>query len=177
MRKLLKTIGAGALLALLVAWPVMGAGPYDVTIAEGGVVAGCFTDESGDEIVAGTVTVESGTGTFWLNLMGQAGDGEGYNFLGDAVPNPDTIVSTGAGTYAFEFNTTNVPSEIKSFRVDAVDGPTTTVNPAKSLSFPRDCDTPIDEAPFAILLLITGGLAAVWFASRQMKSTARPTAA
>lgn len=177
MRKTLKTLAVGSVLALLVAWPVMAAGPYDVTIAEGGVVAGCFTDEGGAEVVAGTVTVTSGTGTFWLSLMGQAGDGEGYNMVTGAVPNPNPIVSTGPGTYDFEFDTTNVPAAIKSFRVDAVDGPSTTVNPERSFSFPRDCDTPIDEAPFAILLLITGGLAALWFASRQMKSTARPTAA
>lgn len=177
MRKLLKTLALGSLLAILVAWPVAAA--TTVTIADGGIVAGCFTNEAGDEIVAGTVTVLSGTGTFNLTLMGQnaALPPQGYFPLSAAgLVNPLAITSTGAGTYDFQFNTTNVDSTIKSFRVDATDG-VVTVNPEKSLSFPRDCDTPIDEAPFAILLLVTGGLAALWFASRQMKAPVRPTAA
>jgi hypothetical protein len=173
MRKFLKTLAAGSLLAMLVAWPAMAA--YSVTIAEGGVVAGCFTDENSNEIVSGTVTVTAGTADFHLTLMGQAGDGEGYNQLSaSGLVNPLLINNTGPGTYDFEFNTTNVDPAIKSFRVDSTDA---WVNPEKSLSFPRDCDTPIDEAPFAILLLVTGGLAALWFASRQMKAPARPTAA
>jgi hypothetical protein len=173
MRKLLKTLALGSLLAMLIAWPVAAA--FSVTIAEGGVVAGCFTNETGDEIVAGTVTVLSGTDDFHLTLMGQAGDGQGYNQLAAAgLVNPLLIDNTGPGTYDFQFNTTNVDPAIKSFRVDSTDA---WVNPEKSLSFPRDCDTPIDEAPFAILLLVTGGLAALWFASRQMRAPARPTAA
>ncbi len=175
MRKLLKTLALGSLLAILVAWPVAAANA--VTIAGGGIVAGCFTDESGDEIVAGTVTVLSGTDDFHLTLMGQnaALPPAGYFPLSAAgLVNPLLIDNTGPGPYDFEFNTTNVDPSIKSFRVDSTDA---WVNPEKSFSFPRDCDTPIDEAPFAILLLVTGGLAALWFASRQMKAPAPTTAA
>jgi hypothetical protein len=175
MRKLLRTLALGSALALIVAWPVAAA--VTVEIAEGGIVAGCFTNEAGDEVVVGTVTVLSGTDDFHLTLMGQNANipPPGYFPLSAAgLVNPLLINNTGPGTYDFEFNTTNVDPSIKSFRVDSTDA---WVNPEKSLSFPRDCDTPIDEAPFAILLLVTGGLAALWFASRQMKATAHPTAA
>ena len=175
MRKLLKTLALGSLLAILVAWPVAAA--TTVTIAEGGIVAGCFTDEGGDEIVAGTVTVLSGTDDFHLTLMGQnaAAPPTGYfPLFGRRPDQPAVDRQHGAGHHDFQFNTTNVDPSIKSFRVDSTDA---WVNPEKSLSFPRDCDTPIDEAPFAILLLVTGGLAALWFASRQMKAPVRPTAA
>ena len=147
-----------------------------MTIAEGGIVAGCFTDEE-DTIISGTVTVELGTDNFQLTLMGHVPAGAQFNPIpaGNGLVNPITIVNSGAGTYDFEFNVSGVDlSGYNSLRVDSTSA---WANPEKSDSFPPDCDTPIDEAPFAILLLVTGGLAALWFASRQMKAPARPTAA
>ncbi len=41
-------------------------------------------------------------------------------------------------------------------------------------------DTPppvVPESPFAVLLVLTGGLTAAWFVSRKMRSSVAPTAA
>ena len=94
---------------------------------------------------------------------------------GGTLVNPITINNTGPGTYDFQFDVSSV--DLSGFNSLRVDSTSAWANPEKSLSFPPDCDTPLDEAPFAILLLVTGGLAAFWFASRQMKAPARPTAA
>jgi hypothetical protein len=180
MRKLLKTLVAGAALAMLVAWPVLAnhAGQaHTVSLADGGVIAGCFTDGD-DLIVAGTVEVTAGTDDFQLTLMGNLfNDGSNFNPIapGGGLVNPITIINTGPGTYDFEFNVSSLNLSLyNSLRVDST---SPFADPEKSLSFKPDCDTPIDEAPFAILLLVTGGLAALWFASRQMKAPAQPTAA
>jgi hypothetical protein len=164
----------GSLLAVLVAWPVAAA--VTVMIEEGSIIAGCFTDGD-DIIVSGTVTVLSGTDDFDLTLMGHKPGESDFAKIpaGSGLVNPYTVDNTGPGTYSFSFNVTNVDLSVyNSLRVDSTSA---WANPEKSLSFPPDCDTPIDEAPFAILLLVTGGLAALWFASRQMKAPAHPTAA
>jgi hypothetical protein len=164
----------GSALALLVAWPALAA--FAVTIEEGSIIAGCFTDGD-DQIVSGSVTVVSGTDDFDLTLMGNLfQDGTSFYPIaaGGGLVNPVTIVNNGAGPYDFEFNVSSLNLSLyNSFRVDSTSA---WANPEKSLSFKPDCDTPIDEAPFAILLLVTGGLAALWFASRQMKAPARTAA-
>jgi hypothetical protein len=174
MRKMTRGLGAASALALLVAWPVV-AGVAEVKIADNGISVQCFTEEDGTSVtIAGTVTVKSGSSDFALTLMGNKGDGDGYDPIGMAG-NPKTISNSGADDYDFEFDITGVDPDYKSFRVDSTSA---WANPEKSRSFHRDeCGTPIDEAPFAVLFLITGGLMAVWFATRQLKAPAPASAA
>jgi hypothetical protein len=175
MRKSMRVLAMGAALAALAVWPVAAADFTVQILSPNGITVACFTEEDGQsQTISGTVTVVSGTDDFDLTLMGNKADGNGFNPITQAG-NPLTIANSGPGSYDFEFDVTGVSPDYKSFRVDSTSA---WANPAKSRSFDRDeCDTPVDEAPFAILLLVTGGLAAFWFANRQIKAPARPTAA
>lgn len=169
MRRLIAALGAASLISILVVGATFAA--TDITIAEGGIIADCATTQTGEILISGTVEVTDGSGTFDLVLMGNSAGGSMYDPIPGQVYNVDA--SAGPGTYTYEFTlSAAVAGLYKSFRVDAAaDASGATVNPEKSLSFNIDtCTDVIPEVPAAVLLLITGGIGAAFFAARRMRS-------
>jgi hypothetical protein len=149
-------IAAGGLIAVL----AVPAFAFSITA----VNVECFTDQSGDVFVTGTVewSGASNGDTVTLTLEGRIGN-SGYVAIAghtDTVTFPDT---------EYSIEVTDVVGTYDSFRV-ASSGSTSN---ERSRSFETDeCSTVIPEAPITGLLALTGGLVALGFFLHRTRSRA-----
>lgn len=141
------------------------------------ITVACGTDQTTSVItVTGTVTITGGTAgeTFDVALEGRIGNG-GYSIIGGSSPTfSDTItIVAGVTSYDYEIEVSaEAVALYDSFRVTTLgDGPT------KSRSFETgECTVLVPEAPFAILLVLTAGIAAAAFVWVQVRRSSRAPA-
>jgi hypothetical protein len=170
VRKAIRALGAAlAVLALSVS-----AAAATVTIPEGGLDNRfCIDDPNEGRCITGTLVVEEGSsGTVTLYLYGKI---EGQRTLLDQQ---DITVVEGDTEYEYTFcgvathDANDVAYQSYIVTTDAE-------NPesGESIDVEQECDDGIiPEVPAAILLVVTGGLAATWFVVRRVNLVQRRAA-
>ena len=169
MRRFLTALTAAGLLTTVVAGTTLA-----TTIPEGGITVECATNESGQVVITGTVTVSEAGEDFQLQLMGNTSD------MGDQyapITGQTVTISGDVGVHDYTFTLDAATAALyKSFRVDA----TGAVNDEKSRSFnnAEECGDIIPEAPLSVLILLSGVTAAGIFAfARHSRRQTRMAAA